>query len=110
MQNIGLNSALMREINPDAAQWNSTLKTNAILADIYDLLAVINANMISLGTHKTAKKPKPYPRPGADRASKDEKHFGSDPLPVNELHKWIEEKRAEYARNSTGHNTGHASP
>ena len=64
---------------------------------------MINANLVSLGNGRPARKPKPYPRPG--KKSKDEeRHFGSGALPVDELHQWIEKKRDEYARSSTGHN------
>jgi len=73
------------------AEWGSVLKTNEILADIFDVLAMINANLIAVGSRKKAKQPKPYPRPGAK--PKNEQHFGSGALPPSELKKWIEEKR-----------------
>lgn len=75
----------MRELNPEISQWSTPAKTNAILADIYDLLAVINANLCAKGSGKKAKKPKPYPRPVDTKA---EKHIGT-PMPVDELHKRI---------------------
>ena len=71
--------------------WENTIKTNAILADIYDLLQVINSNIVALGDHKKAKKIKPYPRPGKDN---DNVHkIGKGALPPDELHKWIEERQ-----------------
>jgi len=73
------------------SEWSNAVKTNEILADIYDMLAMINANLIAVGNKKNAKAPKPYPRPGAK--PKNEQHFGSGALPPNELRKWIEEKR-----------------
>lgn len=88
----------MKEINPDVAEWSGALKTNAILADIYDILAAINANLVAMGTHKSAKNPKPYPRP-VKREPENERHFGSGALPPDELRKWIENKRKEYAGN-----------
>lgn len=93
----------MREINPDVSEWSSTTKTNAILADIYDTLSLINANLVAIGSRKPTKKPKPYPRP-IKQESADQRHFGSGALPPDELRKWIEEKRKEYAGSSTGDN------
>ena len=76
----------MREMRPDLAQWASTAKTNALLADIYDLLAVVNANLCAKGTGKKSKRPKPYPRP--ESKSGNEKHIGT-PLPIEELRRRI---------------------
>lgn len=76
----------MREMRPDLAQWASTAKTNALLADIYDLLAVVNANLCAKGTGKKSKRPKPYPRPESN--SRNEKHIGT-PLPIDELRRRI---------------------
>lgn len=98
----------MFELYPDMAEWSGATKTNVILADIYDILAMINANLVAIGSRKPAKKPKPYPRPNK-KEPEDEKHFGRGALPPDELRKWIEEKRQEYARSSTGdhnRNTG----
>lgn len=90
-------SALMRELYPDAYEWDSTTKTNKILADIFDIVAQINANVVALAEHKPAKKPKAYPRPG-DKKPDEEMHFGKGALPPNELRAWFEEKRKEKCR------------
>lgn len=76
----------MREMRPDLAQWASTAKTNALLADIYDLLAIFNANFCAKDSGRRPKRPKPYPRP--DRKSRDQKHIGT-PLPIEELRRRI---------------------
>ncbi len=87
-------SALRREIDPEYGAWSTTAKTNAILADIYDLLSLINSNIIAVASGKPAKRPKVYPRPWAkDKQDKNEQHFGRDPLPPDELRKWFESKR-----------------
>ena len=107
LRNVGIDSALARELKPDTAAWATTLKTNAILADIVDELAQINANLVAIGARRPAKKPKPYPRPWRDQNT-DEQHFGKGALPPDELRKWFERKRAENnARSSTGHNYSH---
>ena len=108
IKNLDYHSALFREMHPDSAVWADTIKTNAILADIYDMLATINANLNALGTRKAAKKPKPYPRP-FKKDTENERQIGSGGLPPAELHAWIERKRAEFnARSSAGDNNSHS--
>ena len=96
----------MQELNPEAATWSTTTKTNAILADIYDVLALINANLIALASKRAAKQPKPYPRPRR-KENENERHFGSGALPPDELREWFNRKRAENAGSSTGDNNRH---
>lgn len=84
IKNTPPDGALMREIRPDLSQWSTTAKTNALLADIYDILAAINSNLCAKGSGKRAKRPKPYPRPGKSSAKK----VGTA-LPQSELHKRI---------------------
>lgn len=85
----------MRELNPDISAWSTTLKTNAILADIFDVLAMINANLNAIGSGKPAKKPKLYPRP--NQKNEGEQHFGAGALPRDELREWIKKKRTKDA-------------
>ena len=76
-----------------ATGWDTTTKTNAILADIYDILQVINRNLVASHSKKPVKqKIKPYPRPGQDE---NERKIGKGALPVNELRAWIENKRKQ---------------
>lgn len=85
ISNTPPDGALMRELKPDISQWATVAKTNALLADIYDLMAMINANLCAKGSGKRAKRPKPYPRPVEARA---ERRIGK-PMPIEELHKKI---------------------
>ena len=78
-------------MDPDLASWGGTVKTNAILADIYDLLGMINANICAMGTGKKARKPKAYVRPGDRNAQK----VGKDALPPDQLREWFAKKRRE---------------
>lgn len=94
----------MAELHPDHAAWATTTKTNAILADIFDMLAQLNANLVALGSGKPAKKPKPYKRP-TKKQPENERHFGRGALPPNELRAWFEEKRKQNAGSSIS-NTG----
>ena len=59
VKNLGTDSALARDLDK-ATGWENTLRTNAILADIYDLLQVINANFVAYasgGKKRTKVKP-----------------------------------------------------
>lgn len=88
---LGGDSALARSLGKTNG-WESTLKTNVILADIYDMLQALNANFVAYATRGKKKlKIKPYPRPGRDD---DNVHkIGKGALPVNDLHKWIKERQ-----------------
>lgn len=102
-----VDSAFVRELHPEFSTWATTAKTNAILADIFDILANINSNLVALGSGKPAKKPKPYPRP-VKKEPENVKHFGRDPLPPDELRRWFEEKRknAGSSISDTGSDSG----
>ena len=92
IKNVGPESAIGRELGY-ATGWETTTKTNAILADIYDLLQVINRNLVAAHSkEKVKKKIKPYPRPGQDE---NKRKIGKGALPVNELREWIENKRKQ---------------
>lgn len=91
--NEGPDTSLGKELNPDGYEWSQTIKTNTILADIYDMLAMINANIVALASGKKSQSPDLYPRPG-QKSKKDDKRFGSGALPFDELKEWIEKRRA----------------
>lgn len=95
--NIEESSALARELNEEYYTWSSTLKTNGILADIFDILAQINANLVALGKRSASKPVPPYPRPGMEE--KREERIGKGALPKEELKEWIERKRQIHERN-----------
>ena len=70
-------SAYFREVHPrdEMGAWSSTLKTNSILADIFDVIVRANS--------KKGRKPKPYPRPNARTQG-----IGNGAIPVGEFDKW----------------------
>ena len=89
--NLGTDSALARSMEKSTG-WETTLKTNAILADIFDMLQQINNNLVALGSKgKQHPKAKPYPRPGKDKDKK--RKLGSGPMPVAQLREWIKGKQ-----------------
>jgi len=102
VQYLSEDSATVRDAEPELAAWGQRSKTNALLADIYDLLAIINTNLIAMATRKKQKTPKRYPRPG-DEGRNEEKHIGSGAMPAADLHKWFEEKRRERWQKSQEH-------
>ncbi|MBQ9252632.1 MAG: hypothetical protein IJ188_08350 [Clostridia bacterium] len=72
LQSAKPDSAVAAEVNPEIAEWSTTFKTNAILADIYDILAQFFAVMAAKGTDRLPKKMEKYPRSwrGKERAFK----------------------------------------
>lgn len=83
-------SALFRKINPEMSEWSTSIKTNFILADIYDQLSMANALLRVIATHKKTKPQEPYKRPGAKKA----KRMGSGPLAgVVEMREWIRQRQ-----------------
>ena len=70
-------SALRRELDPndEYAEWYTTMKTNAILADLYDAF-------VASRTPK-GRKAKPYPRPEADKQT-----IGKGAIPVSQFWDW----------------------
>ena len=91
LNHIDVNSETARELDPDLAAWAGTLKTNAILADIHDILSLINANLVAMGAGKRATKPQPYKRPG----DKDKQKIGKNALPPDQLREWFAKKRED---------------
>ena len=88
---LGTDSALAKELDKSTG-WEEPIKTNAILADIFDLLQVINANLVAIGTRgKKKTKVKPYPRPG--REDNTVRKIGKGALPVEDLHEWIRKRQ-----------------
>lgn len=94
ISNLGPDSYVAKEVEPELHDWTTTFKTNKILADIYDVLAMINANLVALGTKKQAKKPKPYPR----LKNKGDK-YGKDPVAPVQLRKMFVNMRRKRRRN-----------
>jgi len=89
IQYLGTDSALARDLGKDTG-WETRVKTNAILADIFDVLSAINSNLIAFASGGKKKvKTKPYPRPGADNTRK----IGKGALPIPELREWIKERQ-----------------
>lgn len=85
-------SALASELNPDMTEWETRTKTNAILADIFDQLSIVNENLRILITHKPGRRPEPYPRPGQKKES--EKRYGRGALQgIQAMRDWIESRR-----------------
>ena len=76
IENLPIDSALGQELNPkdEYGIWHKTLKTNAILADIYDVLVKVNT--------KKGRTPVPNPRP------KERKTIGRDAIPISEFWDW----------------------
>lgn len=90
VNNLEADSATSHEIEPETSAWATVAKTNAILADIYDILSAINANLIAVGRGERARIPDKYPRP---ENGKDKKKIFSSVMPADEMRAWFEGMR-----------------
>jgi hypothetical protein len=62
-------------------------------------LSQINNNIVAAASGKDAKEITPYPRPfEKENKNKNVRHYGSTPLPANELHAWFDEQRKKHGR------------
>lgn len=86
-------SALSRELDPESSAWYTTAKTNLILADLFDILATINGNMVAIARRKAARKIDPYPRPGARH--KNAEHIVGELRTFAEINSWITDAAKE---------------
>ena len=77
--NLPQNSATYRALYGETAAFGSDIKQSAILADIYDAITSF-AFMFA----KKGKKPKPYPRPGAQGSER----IGKDPIHIKDFNDW----------------------
>ena len=90
--------AIAHELEPDIAAFSSRYRTNSILADIFDILSQINANLVAGFSHKGATKPKKYPRPGDG----EKRRIGKGSMTVSELAGWFAEKRKRNGGGTSG--------
>ena len=68
------------------------MKTNEILADIYDQLRIIDIHLVRfISKGRTKPKFKPSPRPGKDGNNK--RKVGKGAMPYNDLRNWIKERQ-----------------
>ena len=94
MSYIKPDSAVYRELHPELSEWSTTLKTNVILADIFDQLQITNALLRTQLTHKKQKAPDPYKRPWVKNGNI--KHIGKKPLAsVAEMREWIRQRQVK---------------
>ena len=92
LKKIGPDSALIKEMDPEGARWATTLKTNEILADIFDLLAYFRNEVVYRLAGQSPKEPQLYKRPGAGQKEDKKKHIGQGALPMPELEEWIKNR------------------
>lgn len=73
---LPIDSVLRKEMDPqdEVGEWSTTMKTNTILADLFDVF-------VSANTRK-GRKAKPYPRP------KRKRRIGKGAIPISEFWDW----------------------
>ena len=99
LHKVDPSGAIAQELEPEIASFASTFKTNAILADIYDLLAQMNANIVAGFSHKRTPKPRRYPRPGDN----DKRKIGKDSgMTTSDLDEWFAAKKRQRGGGADG--------
>ena len=98
LHRVDPDGAIAHEIEPEIAAFSSRFKTNAILADIYDLLAQINANLVAGFSRKLTSKPRRYPRPGDE----SKRRIGKDSMTISELDSWFAKKKKQRGGGANG--------
>lgn len=88
LQFVPRDSAFSQSVQPwtDAERWQRGEATAAILADIFDAVRALDADVMHKGTKRRPRQPKPYPRPWA--TDKGGVSVGKDPIPVSEFEAW----------------------
>lgn len=76
IQYLPPDAVLRKELDPkdETADWFTTMKTNAILADLFDVFVAVHT--------KKGKIPAEYPRPGKKQT------IGKDPVPISKFWDW----------------------
>lgn len=85
LAHIGPDTATWHELEGSGARmWSSTLKSNAVLADLFDVVSLVNRNIVQSGSRSRVKNPRPYPRPW----DADTERIGHGPVRVSQFWDW----------------------
>lgn len=82
--------AVFKKMNPEWSEWATPIKTNLILADIFDQLSVVNMYLRALVTHKPSKPHEPYKRPGQKKAKRVGKGAVAS---IQDMREWIQQRQ-----------------
>lgn len=87
IRNAPRSSAVARSLDPERAEWSTT---DYLLAQVVDSQAWLVWAKTEDGA-KNRNRPRPLPRPGMtpDVGEAEVRHFGSDPIPLDELHDFL---------------------
>lgn len=95
-RHLGSDSKTFASLNPEYSSFGSRLKTNILLADIYD--AIMYFAWMYACSHRekgtlNPLRPKRYPRPGI---KDDDVHIGKDPIPIKDFDSWYYKTEVAY--------------
>ena len=77
-------SDVWRAEHTEESNFSGPLQANALLADLYDLVAQFAVAYAAAHSKSRPKKPKRYPRPW----DKGEQRIGRDPIPIKDFNSW----------------------
>lgn len=89
VRHLDASSAYVREVEPERAPWLGTERIPSMLADLFDMVAVLDWHLVCANTPRgkqRPRRPKPYPRPW--RAKDGGTRVGRDPIPVSDFNEW----------------------
>lgn len=75
-------------------EWHERMKTNMLLADVYDNLSAFRYLFATSKSKKKGKRPEPYPRPW----KKKTKHFGKGAIKVKDFWAWWDSENKKKGR------------
>lgn len=79
-------SAFVREVAPEAAPWLGTERIQSMLADLIDLVGILDWHIVSANSKRKPRRPKPYPRPW--KRDEGKTVVGRDPIPIKDFDEW----------------------
>lgn len=88
IRHMGAGGALWRAegLHRDYATWDTTLATNKVLTELYDLIDSFRFSYVSANSKHKPKRPKPYPAPWAPKG--ESVKYGKEPVKVSKFAEW----------------------
>ncbi len=91
VRHLDARSALIaetREHGEELREWSCGLRTNSLLADLYDEIAHLLVSFARVHSKHKVHDPKKYPRPWLDDDSDERRKFGKDPIKIADFADW----------------------
>lgn len=91
VEHAPMDSAFKRWRNKDEAEFATSLRQSAMMADIFDAIQHQSYIIAKLFSKTAPREPKPYPRPWVEE--KHEQRIGSAPIALGDFKSWYYETK-----------------